>query len=61
MCDSNVGVAKRIDLESISEDIANFVDQLDDEIDVEISVEEIKKIEKRLHDIVDTDESEDGA
>ncbi|WP_441279867.1 hypothetical protein [Bradyrhizobium sp. 63_E2_N1_3] len=52
MCDSNVGVAKRLDLESISEDIADLVKQLDKKVEGEISVDELKKIEKKLHDIV---------
>ncbi len=52
MCDSNIGVAKRLDLVSISEDIAEFVKRLDNEIDVEISVDEIKKIEKKLHKVI---------
>lgn len=53
MCDSNVGVAKRLDLVSISEDIAEFVKKLDHEVEVEISVDEIKKIERKLHKIIE--------
>jgi hypothetical protein len=52
MCQNNIGVVKRLDLVSISEDMAEFVKQLDKKIDVEISVDEIKKIEKKLHKIV---------
>jgi hypothetical protein len=53
MCQNNIGVAKRIDLVSISDDIAEFVKQLDKSVDVEISVDEIKKIQKRLHRIIE--------
>lgn len=52
MCDQNVGVAKRLDLESISEDIADLVKQLDKKVEGEISVDEIKRIEKKLRKIV---------
>jgi hypothetical protein len=53
MCDSNVGVARRLDLESISEDIAELVKQLDKKAEGEISVDEIKKIREKLHKIVE--------
>jgi hypothetical protein len=53
MCDQNVGVARRLDLESISEDIAELVKQLDKKAEGEISVDEIKKIERKLHRIVE--------
>ena len=53
MCDSNIGVAKRLDLVSISEDIAEFVKKLDKEAEVKISVDEIKKIEKKLQKIIE--------
>lgn len=33
MCSNNVGVAKRLDLESISEDIAKLVKELDKEVE----------------------------
>ena len=33
MCDNNVGVAKRIDLESLSKDIADLVKQLGQEVE----------------------------
>lgn len=52
MCDSNVGVAKRIDLQSVSEDVAALLKKLDKEAAGEISVHEIKKIEKKLGDII---------
>jgi hypothetical protein len=52
MCDENVGVAKRLDLESISKDIAKLVKQLDKEVEGEIQVREVKKIEAKLHKII---------
>jgi hypothetical protein len=52
MCQNNIGVAKRIDIVSISEDMAEFVKQLDKKVDVEISVDELKKIEKKLQKII---------
>jgi len=53
MCDQNVGVAKRLDLVSISKEMADFVNKLDKEIDVEISVDEIKKIQRKLHKAIE--------
>lgn len=52
MCDNNVGVAKRLDLESISKDIAELVKQLDQEVEGEIQVREVKKIEAKLEKII---------
>jgi hypothetical protein len=52
MCDSNVGVAKRIDLENISKDIAELVKQLDKEVEGDIQVRDVKKIEEKLKKIV---------
>lgn len=51
MCSNNVGVAKRLDLESISEDIAKLVKQLDQEVEGEVDVRDLKKIEAKLQKI----------
>lgn len=50
MCTNNVGVARRIDLEAISKEIADLVKELDDE--VEVKVEDIKKIQDKLEEII---------
>ena len=52
MCDSNVGVAKRLDLESISKDIAELVKQLDKEVEGEVQVRDLKKIEGKIQKII---------
>jgi hypothetical protein len=52
MCDNNVGVAKRIDLEDISEDIARLVKQLDREVEGDIRVDDVRTIETKLKKIV---------
>jgi hypothetical protein len=52
MCDNNVGVAKRLDLESISKDIADLVRQLDKEVEGDIQVRDVKKIEAKLQKII---------
>jgi hypothetical protein len=53
MCNSNVGVAKRIDIESISKDIADLVKQLDEEVEGEIKVSDVRKIEQKLKRIIE--------
>jgi hypothetical protein len=50
MCDSNVGVAKALDLEKISKEIADLVQGIDDEVSVEVS--DIKRIQKELEDVI---------
>jgi hypothetical protein len=50
MCDSNVGVAKALDLEKISKEIADLVKGIDDEVSVEVS--DIKRIQKELEDVI---------
>jgi hypothetical protein len=50
MCDSNVGVAKRMDLEKISKEVADLVKVLDDEVKVE--VRDIKRIQKQLESVI---------
>jgi hypothetical protein len=51
MCDSNVGVAKRLDLETISKDISDLVKELDEE--VQVSVHELKKIKGKIEKILE--------
>jgi hypothetical protein len=50
MCDANVGVAKAMDLEKISKEVADLVKGIDDEVSVE--VRDIKRIQKELEDII---------
>jgi hypothetical protein len=52
MCDNNVGVAKRLDLESISEDIAKLVKELDREVEGKVKVSDLKKIEAKVQKII---------
>jgi len=51
MCDNNVGVAKRLELESISQDIANLVKQLDKRAEGPVNVRDLKAIEAKLQKI----------
>lgn len=53
MCDSNVGVARRIDVEAISKELADLVKQLDKEVEVEIEVKDIRKIEGKLKKLIE--------
>jgi hypothetical protein len=52
MCTNNVGVARRLDLESISKDIADLVKQLDNEVEGEVQVRDLKKIEAKVQKIM---------
>ena len=54
MCTGNVGVARRIDLESISEDIAKLVKELDNEVEgeVKVKVHELKQIDTKIQKII---------
>jgi len=52
MCSNNVGVAKRLDLESISEDIANLVKQLDKEVEGEVQVRDLKNVSTKIEKII---------
>jgi hypothetical protein len=54
MCTGNVGVARRIDLESISEDIAKLVKELDNEVEgeVKVKVNELKTIGTKIEKII---------
>lgn len=52
MCDSNVGVVKRLDLERISDELRKLIANLDEEASnakVEIDVKKVKDIEHKLH------------
>lgn len=52
MCDNNVGVAKRLDLESISTDIAALVKKLDKKIEGPVEVRDLKKIEGKGQKVI---------
>ena len=54
MCTGNVGVARRIVLESISEDIAKLVKELDNEVEgeVKVKVNELKNIDTKIQKII---------
>jgi hypothetical protein len=52
MCDNNVGVAKRLDLENISKDIAELVKQLDKKVEGPVQVRELKNIEAKVQKII---------
>jgi hypothetical protein len=45
MCDNNVGVAKRVDLESVSKDLAELVKQLGKQAERPVQVNDLKKVE----------------
>jgi hypothetical protein len=51
MCNT-VGVAKRVDLESISEDIATLVKQLGKEVEGNVQASELRKIETKVQKII---------
>jgi len=55
MCDSNVGVAKRLDLENISKELRELIVSLDEQastVEVDVDVKKIQHIEHRLHELV---------
>lgn len=52
-CDEHRGVTKRIDLESVSEDIARLVRQLGDEVEGEVQVDDLRNIENKLEKIIE--------
>ena len=51
-CDKIVGVTKRIDLESVSDDLARLVRQLGEEVEGEVQVDDLKNIENKLEEII---------
>ena len=50
MCNSEVGVAKRIELEKISREIADLITELDEEVTVDVYA--VKKIQKDLDEVI---------
>jgi hypothetical protein len=56
MCTGNVGVAKRIDVEKISKEIADLIKTLEQEIhgdDVEIPVQQVEHVRGRLGKLIE--------
>jgi hypothetical protein len=57
MCDNNVGVTKRIEVERISKEISDLVKDLEKEIhgqeDVNIPVQKVKHVAHRLGKIIE--------
>jgi hypothetical protein len=51
MC-KEVGVVKRLDLESISKDIAELVKQLDKEVEGDVPGTELRKIDSKLQKLI---------
>ena len=51
MCDEKQGVAKRIEIEKISKEVADLVKGLDEEI--KISVPSVRKIQRKLEKIIE--------
>jgi hypothetical protein len=51
-CDNNVGVAKRLDLENISKDIAELVKELDKKVEGPVQVHKLKTIEAKVQKII---------
>jgi len=55
MCSNNVGVVKRLDLEHISKEMADLIKKLDQDVksgEVNVQVHDVKKITKKLEDII---------
>jgi hypothetical protein len=55
MCSNNVGVAKRIDVENLSKEIADLVKILDKEVagaEVNVPVQHVKNVTKALEKII---------
>ena len=50
MCDSNVGVTKRIELEKISKQIAKLAEGLEEEVKVDVS--EIRNLQRDLESVI---------
>jgi hypothetical protein len=51
-CDSHSGVCRRIDLESLSDDIQRLVRQLGEEVEGEVPGDDLIKIENKLEKII---------
>jgi hypothetical protein len=55
MCDNNVGVAKRIDVQHISQELADLIKTLDREVkgeEVHLPVPKVKQITEKLTKII---------
>ena len=55
MCTNNVGVARRIDVEHISKEIADLIKSLDKEVkgdEVHLPVDKVKQIAKDIEKLV---------
>ena len=54
MCDDKVGVAKRIDVERISKEVAELVKALDKEVgeNVDVPVPHVRRVTKGLESII---------
>ena len=52
-CDEHRGVTRRIDLESLSDDIQRLVKQLGEEVEGEVQVDDLKNIKKKLEKIIE--------
>ncbi len=52
-CDEHSGVCQRIDLESVSDDIARLVEQLGEEVEGEVQVDDLRRIENKLEKIIE--------
>ena len=51
MCNT-VGVAKRIELESLSDDLARLVRQLGDEVEGEVQGDDLRNLDHKLQKII---------
>jgi hypothetical protein len=51
LCNS-IGVCKRVELESVSDDLVRLVKQLGDEVEGEVRGEDLKNIENKLEKII---------
>jgi hypothetical protein len=52
MCNT-VGVAKRIELESLSEDLNRLITQLGDEVEGEVQGDDLRNIDHKLQKIIE--------
>jgi ribosomal protein S10 len=52
MCDDKVGVAKRLDLDSISKDIVELAKQLGKQVEGPVQVKDLKSVEAKVQKIL---------
>jgi hypothetical protein len=52
-CDPTSGICKRIDLESLSDDIARLVRQLGEEVEGKVQGDDLRKIKNKLEKIIE--------